>query len=426
MAKWIGNTIIWFSLALTLSLFVLAKLDQGSITGFSWLLLSQLLSLIGTTLLAMSFLLSGRFKFLENWFGGMDKVYKTHHITGGIAFVMLLHHPLFLVVNILPNVDFGWKYFWFSSLWSYDFGIASLYLMLLMLVFTLLINLPYSIWKKTHELMGIGLMFGVLHIFTISSDVSRYMPLRWWMIVLLSVAGWSVVYKKFLYEIIGPRYKYLIEKVELRGDIFMIWLKPATKKMTFVGGQFVFAVFDKLGKEQHPFSIASAPEGDSLVLGIKVLGDYTLTMKDLKVSDTATIWGPYGNFYEKSMSKSDLVWIAGGIGITPFMSMLPSFVNSGSGKKVDLFYCVTDKNEMVFEDEIRNMIGQREEVRYWEFCSNDRGRITAKAVVESVGSLENKKIMLCGPVPMMESLAKQFKELGVKNRNIIFEDFNFK
>jgi predicted ferric reductase len=91
-----------------------------------------------------------------------------------------------------------------------------------------------------------------------------------------------------------------------------------------------------------------------------------------------------------------------------------------------LFYCVKTPSEAVFEKEILSKITNSSNISYWQFCSADRGRITAEAVFKTVGNLENKKIMLCGPVPMMTSLANQFKKMGIKGRNIIFEDFNFK
>ncbi len=427
MKHFSGNVFIWFSVLATLNLFVLAKINGGDNLIISWLYLSQLLALLGTVLLSISFFLAGRFQFLESWFGGLDVIYRLHHLTGGVAFVLLLHHPLFLAVNVLPRLDLAWKYLWFSSNIAYDYGIIGLYLMLLLLIFTLLINLPYSIWKKTHEFMGLVLFFGALHILTITSDISRFQPLRVWIIVWLVIGAMSVVYRRWLYDLIGPRYKYVVDEVVRQGDVLLVYLKPTVKKMKYRGGQFVFAKFERLTKEQHPFSIASGPGDERLMLGIKMLGEDTLNFRELVAGDIATLWGPYGTFWEKQLSKKDLIWIAGGIGVTPFLSMLTDEINGHPGRLTDFFYCVGSGDEAVFDSQIKLTINSYyEKIHYWQFCSKDSGRITAKAVLAAVGSFNNKKIMLCGPLPMMNGLVKQFKELGVTNSQIAFEDFNFK
>ncbi len=426
MKRKFGNLLLWFSLAITLSLFVLAKFSGGGSFSFGWLTLSQLLSLLGTTLLAFSFLLSSRFSFLEDWFGGLDKVYRLHHITGGLSFVLLLHHPLFLLIDVLPDIGFGWKYLWFSNLLPYDWGVASLYFMLLMILLTLFIRLPYSVWKKTHELMGIALIFAVLHILTISSDVSRYMPLRYWIIFLLIVSIASAFYRRFLYRILGPKFLFTIKTLERRGDVLVVGLQSSGRQMNPWPGQFIFIRFDGMGNETHPFSIASIGLDGSIRIGIKILGDHTLQMVNLKVGDKATSWGPYGKFWESYMSKKDLIMIAGGIGITPFISMVEKESQSASSRKIDLIYCVKTEDEAVFDLDLKALSVNIDRINYSLYTSEKLGHIDAEKIIGIVGPVENKKIMICGPDIMMNSLAEQFLSLGVKNKDIIFEDFNFK
>lgn len=426
MKKSIGKVLVGFFLAITLNLFVLSKISSGQTIDLSWLFLSQLLSLLGTTLLSISFLLSSRLRFVEDWFGGLDKVYRLHHLTGGFSFALLLHHPLFLLINALPNTALGWKYLWLSDVLPYNWGVLSLYSLLLMLTLTLFLNLPYSVWKKTHELMGISLLFATLHILTISSDVSRYYPLRFWILLLLLVSAISVIYRRFLYSLFGPKYTFLINTVDRREDVLVIDLIPTTKKMKFTPGQFVFARFEGLGKETHPFSISSNEQNDSVRLAVKILGDFTLSMRSLKVGDQVTIWGPYGKFFEGALNGKDLVWVAGGIGVTPFLSLMTSKLVTGTERKVDFFYCVNSPKEAVFDQEIEENSSLNPSIVYHKYNSQTEGRIDAKKIIKLTGSLINKKVFLCGPLPMMDSLAKQFKSLGLKNRDIIFEDFNFK
>lgn len=424
--KLVGRVLVWFSLVITFNLLILAKLTNGETLEVSWLFLSQVLAVLGTVLLSISFWLAGRFRFVESWFGGLDKVYRIHQLTGGAAMVMLLHHPLFLAINVLPRLDLVWGYFWFSRTISYDYGITALYLMLLLVALTLVVNLPYSVWKRTHEMMGLVLFFGALHALTIPSDISRFTPLRLWLQLWLALAGWAVVYRRFLYEYIGPKYHYLIDEISDRGEVLLVWLRPVNKKMTYRAGQFVMINFPGVVSEKHPFSVASNPHEERLGLGIKVLGDDTLRMKRIKVGDWATVWGPYGSFGEKLLTKRDLIWIAGGIGMTSFMSMLFDESIQAGAKKIDLFYCVARESEAVFDEQIKKAAAGRENINYRRYLSSERGRMTAAAVAEAVGSLANKKIMFCGPAAMTLSLIKQFKQLGVANSQLVYEDFSFK
>ncbi len=420
-----GNFLVWLCILMTVNFFIFAKLGGGDQMAWSWLTISQIISLLGTMLLCLSFILSTRNRFMEDLFGGLDKVYKVHHLCGGLSFVMLLHHPLFLALNVLPKTDLAIKYFWFSSLWPYNFGIIGLYTILILLILTFVINLPYNLWVKTHEFMGVALIFASLHIFTISSDVSRYMPLRYWMFFWLILAMISVIYMRFLYKLMGPKYKYLVEKVEIIGDVIEIWLKPESKRMYYYPGQFVFLVLKKLGEEAHPFSISSNGFDERVRLDIKILGDYTLKAKQIEVGDVATLYGPYGKFFESLLGKKDLVLIAGGIGITPFFGMI-DMIKKLNSQKAELIYCAKTDSEMIFDKEIADKVIDGDNLKYVRYCSAEKGRITAEAIINVIGGFENKKFMLCGPVGMMISLSDQLSKTGVKKRNIIFEDFNLK
>lgn len=426
MKKKPGVTIIWIFLGITIALFLAAIVFGGQPMAFSWLLLSRLLSLSGTTLLVISFLLSARWHFVEDWFGGLDKVYKIHHLLGGISFVLLLHHPVFLVLDVLPDISFAWKYLWLSNLLPYNWGVLSLYFMMLMLIFTLLINLPYSLWKKTHEFMGISLLFACLHIITITSDVSRFLPLRLWIIFLLLLAAYSAIYRRFLYGIIGPKFRYTVKNIRQIGDIYAIDMLPEDKKIKFHPGQFVFARFPDISGEAHPFSLASGSSDDIVRIVVKILGDYTWQFSSVKQGSKAILWGPYGKFGEGAANEKDLIWIAGGIGVTPFLSLLTDEVRSQKSRKIDIFYCVGSENKAVFDQEISLLSAKKTNITYHQYASDVCGRLDAQKIIELCGGVVNKKIMLCGPISMMNSLASQLKLVGVKNKDIIFEDFNFK
>lgn len=426
--KSIGNWILWVIVLMTIGLFVMSKPDISETLATPWLSASQALALVGTVLMSMSFVLSSRAKFLEDLFGGMDKVMKIHHIVGGVSFLLVVNHPLLLAVDAIPNYQVAVKYFWLSSNVSYNLGVGALYTLMITLVITLLVKLPYDLWLKTHDFMGLALLLGSLHIYTISSDVSSDAPLRTWMFTILGVGFFSFVYKVFLYSSLGPKYKYVVKSVRRLRDVYEIILLAREEGVRFLPGQFVFINFeDKDLREKHPFTISSSPTFDGLRISVKALGDYTVKLSRLKNGVVANVWGPYGRFYKGlSDEGKDVVMIAGGIGVTPFLSMLNFELTRRLKRKIWLFYGTNSVDDAVYDPEISQIEGKMENLIYFRHFSGTRPRISIEILNDKLGELTNKIFYICGPLPMMENLSEQLLKNGVKRKNIIIEDFAFK
>lgn len=425
----LGPILIILFTAITVSLYILSKDNLSALSDHPFLSLSQITALLGTVLLSLSFVIAGRSSFLEGIFGGLDKIYKTHHLTAGIAFVLLLNHPIMLIVNRLPNRNLAVSYLLPSGDWSYNFGIFALWGFILLMILTIYLNLPYHLWKKTHELMGIPFLLATSHALLIKSDISRFPALRGWIGLMLFLGILSFLYKRFLYGKIGPIHFYIVDSLARKVDITEIYLRPVGESMKFIPGQFAFLSFqnDAIANEHHPFSIASGPEDEFLRFCVKIVGDYTLSLRDLKKGDTVKVFGPYGRFSERLIfSKKDAVFIAGGIGVTPFLSLIRNKSEKGKERKTYFFYCVKDENEAYYHNEIQSLLASSADVSYFFHASKEKGRITAKTILEEVGNLKDKEIFLCGPPPMMNDLRNQFLSLGARNYNILFEDFNLK
>lgn len=414
-------------MAITVGLYGLSKTDLRLILETPWLSISQLLSLLGTVLLSLTFVLSSRARWLEKYFGGLDKVNKLHQLTGMVATIMLLNHPLFLVADVLPRWDLAQRYLWWSSVPSYNYGVTALVMMIFAMVATVLIKLPYHVWLKTHDLLGLPLIAAMLHVVNINSDVARFLPLRIWIVGWLTIAILAYVYKVFLYRWLGPKYDYVVKKVEQRGEITEIWLKVEREKLIFKPGQFGFVKFLHQGlKEEHPFSFSSDPNSDMLRLSVKAVGDYTTRLRELKVGMKARIWGAYGKLGEELGRGKEVVCVAGGIGVTPFLSMLQYEARNPQERRVWLFYCTRNKTEAVYETELVNLSRKINHFQYEGYCSQNRARMNVDYIRKRVGSLMGKRYVICGPRKMMEELSHQLRESGVSKRDIVWEDFTFK
>lgn len=387
--------------------------------------IGQILGLVGMTLFSLNLILASRLKLLDKYFKGLDKVYVNHHKIGAIAFSLLLFHPIFLVIEYLaislreaslffvPFVDM-----------PITWGILSLALMIFLLVLTFYSKIKYHVWKLSHKFMTIVFVFAVLHMLFISSDVSRNGLLRYYILSLAIIGLILSVRKAFFDKVLVKKFKYIIKKVNrLNENIAEIEMEALGEKMPFESGQFAFFNFisDVVDTESHPFSISSSDKENVLKIVFKNLGDYTSNLMNLKTGDKVLIDGPYGHFSYKKAENKNQIWIAGGIGITPFLGMAETLE---PGYDIDMFYSVREVKEAVYQNQLNEFTQTNKNFRYNLWESKGKGFLTAQAIADRVTNYKDKDIFLCGPALFMESLKKQFVLLGIDIKKIHYENFN--
>ena len=398
-------------------------LDLNSITTS----IGQILGLFGMALFSINLILAGRFKFLDKYFKGLDNVYVHHSKIGALSFLLLLFHPIFLVVKyIIISTQQAASFFIPFTNIPNTWGIIALLMMIILMCLTFYIKLKYHIWKMSHKLMVVAFFFAVLHTFFVSSDVSRSDLLRYY-ILLLALIGLAIsIRKAFLDKYLIKKFQYKVKKIDqLNKDILEIEMEPVNMKMTFNPGQFSFFSFisESVSSESHPFSISSSSDESNLKIIFKNFGDFTNELKKLKVGDSVLIDGPYGNFSYKKVKSKNQIWIAGGIGITPFLSMIQ---NLDSDYHVDLYYAVKEEKEAVHIKDLEDIRQKNPNFKYnlW-ISSKFNCYLTGEAILNLSKGLDSKDIFLCGPPLFMKSLEEQFILLGVDIKRIHYENFNF-
>lgn len=393
--------------------------DRFGNSSLTFLSLGRLTGIIGMTLLSVNIILTTRGRFLDNLFGGLNKVYLNHHLIGSIAFILLLFHPLALAVN-LP--------FLLLDLTRPDliFGKAALFLMMVLLGITFYLKLSYQKWKWTHKLLGLVLVLAVIHIFWVSSDISQSLLLRLYLLVFNLTALICYTYRSVFPEKLVNRLVYSVEGVNKVGpEILELVLKPLAKPLDFLAGQFVFIKITdpSIPFEEHPFSISSAPTEKNLRLTLKEKGDYTQKLKNLSHGSDVFIEGPFGKFSSSLYSGKEQIWIAGGIGITPFLSMARNLVSLETTKKINLFYSVSQSSEAIYLEELEKIEKIKMNFKFFLHSTQVLGRLSADYIMKQMETLKNPEIFICGPTLMMKNLRTQFRQKGVYNKNIHSEEF---
>jgi predicted ferric reductase len=178
-----------------------------------------------------------------------------------------------------------------------------------------------------------------------------------------------------------------------------------------------------ISHQAHPFSIASAPQDPELKIAVKALGDFTNAVRFLEEGAFARIEGPFGGFSYLNYANRKQVWIAGGIGITPLLSMARHL--RSHDYEIDFFYAMETGDQGYFLDELYEIADRYPRVRVVPIIKGKLGHLTAEDILGVSKNLPEKEILICGPPPMMKALEDQFMAVGVPKSQIHYETFAF-
>lgn len=389
---------------------------------------SQVAGIMGFIMYALSLVLSTRIIWIEDLFGGLDKVYQTHHTIGKIAFFLILYHPIALAARWIPqDVGKALQYvFPTHRRLAIDLGSWAMLGFILLMLITLVIKIPYDKWKLIHKLTGIIFILFILHIFLLDELVSTNPFLAVYLGLFAVLGVISFLYKSIFYNWLADKKSYTVQHINRpNNQVMEITLSPNGKQLQFTPGQFCFFSYSdpKISREAHPFTICSTPSDDHITIIVKALGDYTNHLcQTLKPGVKALIEGPYGRFDYKNYDQPQ-IWIAGGVGIAPFISWANNLEESliPANFNTDLYYCVNSTEEAVHLKKFEELENQLNGFSFHLIRTDREGFLSANDIVD----LNNREIFICGPKEMRQSLLKEFKELQVLGKNIHFEDFDF-
>ncbi|MBU2566597.1 ferric reductase-like transmembrane domain-containing protein [Patescibacteria group bacterium] len=382
----------------------------------------QIVALIGVAMFAVNLILSARLKIFDDYFGGLNKLYEKHNLLGQIALILLLAHPLLLIPTYASSYAGAASFLLPSDDWEKTLGILALATMIGLIVITLYLRPKYNIWKWTHKFLGGAFFLGALHMFFIPSDVSRFLPLKIYMLVLSASAIVAFVYRSLLSNILIKKYKYKIITVkQLNKHATEIVMAPKNEILKFSAGQFVFVSFNDtaVSKESHPFSISSSSSDNNLAIIVKNLGDYTKQVAKLSIGSDVEIEGPFGSFSCDKAKNKKQIWIAGGIGITPFISMAASLPRN-QGYDIHLFYSVKSADEAILpkgltESDINIVLHE----------TDKKGYAQVSILEQITDGFKDTDVFICAPPMMIAAFKKQLEAKGIDKSLIHSEEFDF-
>lgn len=205
------------------------------------------------------------------------------------------------------------------------------------------------------------------------------------------------------------------------------------KAVSYTAGQFVELTLphknpDSRGTKRW-FTISSSPTEDKIRITTKFAADKGSSFKNallaLSRDSQLTMSDPMGDFVLPKIVQTPLVFIAGGIGITPFLSMLQWLKDTGEVRPIKLLYAVSSEDEISFQDTFQN-VGQHATIVVSNPSASwggERGHLTAEMILGLEMPDDNTLVFVSGPETLVEALTKDLQKAGLKKSQVVGDYF---
>ena len=317
-------------------------------------------------------------------------------------------------------------------------GQAALVLLILhslLAVFRARFSIDYVVWRRIHRGAYLIYALGFVHGFAQGGDLKRHaMQVLW--VLLLAGVGFLAFHAHFLRPRALRRNRYrIVECIPETHNTTTLVLAPETgKRFHYLPGQFMFLtpLDPNFPLEEHPFTISSSPSQSGILCAtIKSAGDFTARVRHWRSGEHILVDGPYGRYSYLLHPHADrLVFIAGGVGITPMMSMIRFLRDIGDSRPIRLIYANQTEDDIIFRDELED-IQSKMDLRVVHILSRpsadwrgERGRISREFLSRFMEEKRAAACYVCGPPAMMKSAAADLRAIQIEPSRIYVENFS--
>lgn len=383
----------------------------------------EALGAVGLLLVVACLLLTLRFPQLAQRLGGLEAMYTLHRFLGLAAYLTLLLHPI-----LLANGK-GWIALTpFNQSAPFLAGWVSLALLMVVLLFTFLLRpRGYAIWRNLHWLTVPAFLLMAWHTLHYQADWGTGAKLAVNSILLLGVlvplARYAVVDRGL------GAIRYRVTRVSHpTPGVADLTLQPTGCGLPVIPGQFVFARFIAGNNYRgcphfHPFTASTVLDDGGLRLSIKASGPCTTMMQGLAPGAEALVQGPFGRLFDH-VRRGTQVWIAGGIGITPFLARARMLGPDSGGVK--LFYLFTREEDAAFLDELRVLAKQHDNFELYPVITHGLTDAHLPVLDALLPPWDDKAYVMCGPPAMIDNVRRYLEQHSVPPTSIHEERFDFR
>jgi predicted ferric reductase len=438
MLSYAARATVWVSIYLLFILAPLFALLAGSLppTRDFWTEFSVAIGYSGLAMMGLQFGLTARFRYVTApW--GEDVIYHFHRQISLIAVGLVVAHPLILFVvrpellALLNSIQAPWRAR-FAAVSTY-----SLIALVVMGLWRAKLNIGYETWHLTHIVLAVvAVTAGLLHMVGWSFYQTDPWKRALWIGLTIFWIG-LLLYVRILRPLFMLRRPYRVADVRTeRGDTSTVVMQPdGHSGFRFTPGQFGWLTLwgSPFKITGHPFSFSSSAEvtDGRVEMSIRNLGDFTSGIHKVPVGQRVYLDGPYGAFTIGNPADMHVL-IAGGIGVTPMMSMIRTLADRGDRRPVTLLYGSRDWDSITFREELEALQARlnltvvhvlADPPSGW---TGERGFITAEMFKRHLPSPHaDHEYFICGPDVMMDAIEKALDELDVPLSKYHSERYSF-
>lgn len=367
--------------------------------------------------MALSLILAARWRIVDRIMGGPDKSYHAHRWLGFFALAGALGHwataEPFGAGAVPFLAESGENTGWFAAMG-----------LLLLTLAAMVRIIPYHLWKASHMLMGPIFLLAAYHTFFVASPLAVGVA-PWTLMAVVSLVG-LLAWAQTLRRKTEITRLVTVEHAQPFVGGVDVTLRSDSPLPKFRPGQFATISHTHARAEAHPFTIAGGDQTSRRFV-IRAAGDWTDTfVASVAKGDTFRLGRGVGRFLPQThATRSEQLWVAGGVGITPFMAAL-EHMEPDSSARVILIYCIRTRASAGAIVDVERHAARLPQVDLFVLNDTDGDRLTSARLTEIVrGMREDAQVYLCGPEGLKDLVTNVWTTLG-KTGRIHSERFDFR
>jgi predicted ferric reductase len=406
-----------------------------------WSNLSVLTGMLLLSTLVCTVILPSRLRSLNRAFG-IESVIEIHRFLGLASAVLVLAHLACVVAANPANVTL----LNFPSAprraQAASLATVSLIGLVLLAIMKKRLSLSYELWRWSHLALAVSvLVFSAGHVYLLDKTVREPTIASVFVLfiaVVLAIFGYRWAWRSWF----DPSTEFLVREVRRENaTVSTLVLEPRQlpgrqpESWAFAPGQFAWIRLDRsVTAEEHPFTIASSAHDETTQFTIRHAGDFTRAVRQLPPGSPVWVDGPHGAFTGDHSTGSGLVLLAGGVGLTPMMSMIRTAADRGDNRAYRLIVVAGAPTDLLFRDELAELRRYidlevtevlRRPTAGW---NGPTGGITVGLLSMVLGTVEQPgdlDYFICGPPSMVTDAMQVLDDLDVVPDRVHTEQFDF-
>jgi predicted ferric reductase len=392
--------------------------------------LARLTGLLGAYLALIQVVLLARLPWLDRLLG-FDHLTVVHRWNGHACILLVLAHTLLSIwgyalldsVSVWAELDTLLGAGVYPGMITAVVGTALLVAVGLTSVVVARRRLPYEWWYAIHLAAYAGIALAWFHQIPTGNELALDdVAASYWRALYVVTLAAIVVFRLGVPAVNALRFKLRVSEVVQEGPD-AVSVRVTGRRLDRLGarpGQFFLWRFLSRNQwwEAHPFSLSEAPNGRSLRLTAKAVGDYTRGLRALPVGTRVVAEGPFGVFTSDARRCEKTLLIAGGIGITPIRALLDEL----NGDTIVL-YRVIEPQEALFADELARLHAHVEVVAGDHADEEGRDLLSPEHLRELIPDIAERDVFVSGPPGLVNYIKRNVRRAGVPRRQVHSERF---